>query len=175
MEAVRELLFGKRVAEFHVQMENLEQRMNAAVHRLETYAQQRFAEIERLVQETERRIAMTISGEVSDRQADSVLSKKMVDERFSLVHRNMETFALETAKHLEAGRHELHTVHQELSAETKHLRDHTPTLHVLADLFHSTSQQLRAVLPNAPGQPAEAPCDRASEPSPESVFEGLPS
>ncbi len=173
MEAVRELLFGKRVAEFHSQMEALEHRMTAAISRLENFAQQRFAELERSLQETERRLTQALTNEATERQQESSHSKKMVDERFGLVHRNMETFALETAKHLEARRSELHNVRKELAAETKHLRDHTPTLHGLAELFQQTSERLLHHLPTAP-ELLPSPSPRASTPSEVATFEGLP-
>lgn len=143
MEAVRELLFGKRVAEFHAQMESLEQRLSATVQRIESYAHQRFAEIERLITDGERRMTQMVAQEQASRHAEANASKKMLDDRFGLIHRNMETFALETAKHLEARRSELHHVRQELAAETQHLRETTPTLHGLADLFKHTSDRLR--------------------------------
>jgi hypothetical protein len=177
MEAVRELLFGKRVAEFHSQMEGLEHRMNASISRLENFVQQRFAEFERSLQETERRLAQAVSNEATERQQESNHSKKMVDERFSLVHRNMETFALETAKHLEARRSELHNVRKEIAAETKHLRDHTPTLHDLAELFQQSSDRLRNTVSKSAApltEITEQVGHRMAAPAEVVTFEGLP-
>ncbi len=153
MEAVRELLFGKRVAEFHAQMESLEQRLSATVQRVESYAQQRFAELERLLADGERRMSQLVAQEQANRHAETTASKKMLDDRFGLIHRNMETFALETANHLETRRAELHQVREELAAETQHLRDHTPTLHGLADLFKHTSERLRGAASKAEARP----------------------
>ena len=177
MEAVRELLFGKRVAEFHAQMESLEQRINLSIQRLEGYAQQRFTDLERSLQESERRLMQALSNEGSDRRNESVSAKKMTDERFSLMHRNMETFALETAKHLEARRSELQQARKEFAAETQHLREHTPTLHSLADLFQHTSHQLRSALPQAnqtASTPAETHPRQREQATAPAVLEGLP-
>jgi hypothetical protein len=146
MEAVRELLFGKRVTEFHQMLQQTEDRLSAAVHRLEMLTEQRFAEMERRLSETAQQFQQLVATEQVTRQQELHGFRKSAEHRFGQGERYVETLAKETARQLEIRRAEMEQVKAELTQETQLLRQTTPTTESLADLFQKASQRLKSTL-----------------------------
>ena len=157
MEAVRELLFGKRVAELQSRLDQLDEKFASALHRLEVQAQQRLSEVDRMIREMESRMLQAISSEEIARQQEVSVLQKATHTRFTQTEKYVETLAQETARQQEAIRVDLRKAQAELSAETHHLRLSTPTLHGLADLFQQTSERLKKSYLGSDEQPAPAP------------------
>ena len=143
MEAVRELLFGKRVAEFQSKLESLNDKFGDALQRFESLLQNRFGELERMLRETEGRLSQALVHEQLSRQNELATVQKSLDQRLSETEKYRETLALETARQLDMQRQEIAQARRELAAETLQLRQTTPTLHGLADLFMATSERLK--------------------------------
>lgn len=157
MEAVRELLFGKRVAELQARLDQLDENFASALHRFEVQSQQRLADLDRMVREMEARMLQAISSEEIARQQEVSVLQKATHSRFTQTEKYVETLAQETARQQEAIRVDLRKAQAELSAETHHLRLSTPTLHGLADLFQQTSERLKKSYLGSDEQPAPAP------------------
>jgi hypothetical protein len=157
MEAVRELLFGKRVAELQSRLDQLDENFASALHRLEVQSQQRLADLDRMFREMESRMLQAISSEEIARQQEVSVLQKATHSRFTQTEKYVETLAQETARQQEAIRVDLRKAHAELSAETHHLRLSTPTLHGLAELFQQTSERLKKSYLGSDQMPAPAP------------------
>lgn len=161
MEAVRELLFGKRLSELQVRLDSIDEYFRAALFRLESNTQQRFAELEKTLNQAEVRLSQLISSEELSRQHDLNGLQKATEQRFAQTEKYVETLAQETGRQQQAIRGELRKMHQDFAAETHQIRQTTPTIHGLADLFQQSSERLKSSLLGTPAAPTPIATTRA--------------
>lgn len=143
MEAVRQLLFGKRVTEIQAHVSSLAAGFDSALKQLETLCLQRIGALEKAVTSLHEGLVQRTEEAEIVRQQELQSLQQSTDSRFVRNEKFVESLGREIAGQQAAIRSEFKNLHKELLAETYHIRQTTPTLTGLADLFQQTSQRLQ--------------------------------